>query len=324
MGILDNFMPGETGGMSSGVQGLLANPMLQIGLGILANNTGHYGALGPAIGLGAQQGFSNLQRQQSLQQQEQLRNLQIQQAKREADAQDRQIQEQKALSDAIGGAYSAPSAAPNMSFMDANNQAMAGQTPDYQWNPTPASFNSDALLKNVLTNPAINGTSKLSLYQMLHKDNTPIKVGKGETLLNPDTFSPLYTAPAEAQDTFGKINPSEYTPDSIRAYMTSKNPADLVASKQAAAPTTRQMRVGTNDVTQQWNPDTKKWDVIATGSAFKPDDPNPFAPVNPAPSAKPRSKLFKLDNGGSVSGTLDPTTGKYFTTQNGKRFWINE
>src|SRR5258706_12906146 len=54
MGILDTLasLPPEQ------AQGLLAT-----GLGILANNTGHYGAFGPAVGAGGLTGLSNLQQQ---------------------------------------------------------------------------------------------------------------------------------------------------------------------------------------------------------------------------------------------------------------------
>ena len=39
------------------------------------------------------------------------------------------------------------------------------------------------------------------------------------------------------------------------------------------APVVRNMRQGMNEVTQQWNPDTKTWSTIGTGPAFKPDTP---------------------------------------------------
>lgn len=57
MGILDTLagLPPEQ------AQGLLAT-----GLGILANNTGHYGAFGPAVGAGGLTGLSNLQSQTAL------------------------------------------------------------------------------------------------------------------------------------------------------------------------------------------------------------------------------------------------------------------
>jgi hypothetical protein len=38
----------------------------------------------------------------------------------------------------------------------------------------------------------------------------------------------------------------------------------------------------------------------------------------------PKSKLFKLDGGGSVSGTLDPVSGRYYTVKNGVKKLIQE
>ena len=85
MGILDGFMPGENQGVQGG---LLSNLPLQIGLSILANNTGHYGAALPAIGQGALKGFQNVQRQKELEQQRLMQSLQMQEAQRKmADAQ---------------------------------------------------------------------------------------------------------------------------------------------------------------------------------------------------------------------------------------------
>ncbi len=70
MGLL-NFMPGESYGMPDGsqnqMQGLLSNPMLQIGLGILANNNTKN--TGQVLGRGALAGMGNLQQQQQLMQQ---------------------------------------------------------------------------------------------------------------------------------------------------------------------------------------------------------------------------------------------------------------
>ena len=73
MGTLNNYMEGETGGMpngygQAGYGGLLDNPMLQIGLGLLANNNS--ANFSQNLGKGALQGLQNLQqsRQQGLEQ----------------------------------------------------------------------------------------------------------------------------------------------------------------------------------------------------------------------------------------------------------------
>jgi len=82
MGLLNGLMPGEsygipdgTGGMPSSVNGMLNNPALQLGLGILANNQGNYGSFGAAIGKGGLMGLSNLQKQQEALRQQKLMEL---------------------------------------------------------------------------------------------------------------------------------------------------------------------------------------------------------------------------------------------------------
>lgn len=59
------------------VEGLLGDPLLQIGLGILANNTGHRGAFAPAFGQGVQQGLNNVNQYKQMQQMNDLRQQQI-------------------------------------------------------------------------------------------------------------------------------------------------------------------------------------------------------------------------------------------------------
>ncbi|QLG88611.1 hypothetical protein HQ393_10385 [Chitinibacter bivalviorum] len=52
-------------GKDDAMRSMMSNPMLHIGLGILANNTGNYGAFAPAIGRGALQGMNQAQEMQS-------------------------------------------------------------------------------------------------------------------------------------------------------------------------------------------------------------------------------------------------------------------
>lgn len=225
MGLLDSFMPGDYGsgqdggygstpmntGYNTGMQGLLSgnNPLFNIGMGILANNYGHYGAFGPAIGKGVQQGIQDTQTANQLAQRKKIFDLQMQEQQR------KQAQE-KAYGDAISKAFIPASTSPNMGFMDANNQAMQGQSapvnptdianpqalptaqPDYQWNQqAPASFDKQAMLNAVLSDPNIDGQQKFATFQAMQKDNTPIKLGKGESLLDPTTYKQLATAPNE-------------------------------------------------------------------------------------------------------------------------------
>ena len=68
--------------------GLLNNPLLQIGMGILANNTGHYGAFGPAVGQGMQQGMQNIRQSQQDAQNAQLYKMKIDEYKKQQKQQD--------------------------------------------------------------------------------------------------------------------------------------------------------------------------------------------------------------------------------------------
>jgi len=65
----------------------------------------------------------------------------------------------------------------------------------------------------------------------------PMKIGAGEVLLD-ENYKPIYSAPFKPHEN---------------------------------APLIKTMRVGTNEVTQQWNDKTQKWDEIARGPAFKPE-----------------------------------------------------
>jgi hypothetical protein len=59
------------------VNKLAGNPLLNMGLGILANNSGNYGQFAPAFGKGTQQGLQNAQAFQQNQQLNDLRNQQL-------------------------------------------------------------------------------------------------------------------------------------------------------------------------------------------------------------------------------------------------------
>jgi hypothetical protein len=79
-------------------------------------------------------------------------------------------------------------------------------------------------------------------YEKMLKGKEPIKLGAGDVLLGED-YKPLYTAP-----------------------------------NKPTAPTVRTMRMGTNEVTQQYDDKTDKWTEIAKGPAFKPTEEISFNP----------------------------------------------
>jgi hypothetical protein len=98
MGLFNNLMPGESYGIPTqsqgGMQGLLSDPLLNIGLGILANNNNRN--LGQVLGRGALSGLQNVQQQQQLEQQRKMQDAQTQEYERRQKEFDR---EQKAIED---------------------------------------------------------------------------------------------------------------------------------------------------------------------------------------------------------------------------------
>jgi hypothetical protein len=98
MGLFNNFMPGESYGIPNqsqgGMQGLLSDPLLNIGLGILANNNNRN--LGQVLGRGALSGLQNVQQQQQLEQQRKMQDYQAKEYERKQKEFDR---EQKAIED---------------------------------------------------------------------------------------------------------------------------------------------------------------------------------------------------------------------------------
>ena len=157
-----SFMPGESNGIPIGLGfgggnglGLLANPALQIGLGILANNNSRN--LGQVLGRGAMAGIGNLQQMQqfNLQQnlmQEQLRRQQQQNAQEQArmEAMPRLLQGRSAYTTdtqvPVTTTTNVP--IPPQSDAQAPNYGLQKQTETtMQSQPT---FNNDAYMKDIV------------------------------------------------------------------------------------------------------------------------------------------------------------------------------
>jgi hypothetical protein len=98
MGIFDSLMPGEESGMPTGIlnqsgwRGALEgnNAMMNIGLGILANNSGNYGSAMAALGKGAQQGVQNTQTSRQAQMQQAMYKMKLEEAKKALEQQQKQ------------------------------------------------------------------------------------------------------------------------------------------------------------------------------------------------------------------------------------------
>lgn len=90
---------------------LAGNPLLNAGLGILANNTGNYGQFAPAFGRGTMQGMQNVQAFNQAQQEDLLRKQQLQAQQEKFDMQKAQFNkqnEQQVKIDAWRSTYGQP------------------------------------------------------------------------------------------------------------------------------------------------------------------------------------------------------------------------
>jgi len=106
----------------------------------------------------------------------------------------------------------------------------------------------------------------------------------------------------------GNVEPHQYTPQSVAKFKETGNYNDLQSIVKDVAPTVRTMRMGTNEVTQQYDPQSKTWNEIAKGPAFKPEE----APKAPAgyvwgkPDATGNPTLIPL-TGGPADKSINPT-----------------
>jgi hypothetical protein len=130
MGIFDSLMPGEESGMPTGIlnqsgwRGALEgnNAMMNIGLGILANNSGNYGSAMAALGKGAQQGVQNTQTSRQARMQQAIYKMKLDDAKKALEQQQKQQEWLKT--------YGQPNATQDTTTQapDAWQNAMQGQT----------------------------------------------------------------------------------------------------------------------------------------------------------------------------------------------------
>ena len=99
----------------------------------------------------------------------------------------------------------------------------------------------------------------------------------GQRTNNPDLMNKIVLGQAEnifktPETNLGKVEIDKFTPASIAKFKETGNYNDLQNIVKDVAPTVRTMRMGTNEVTQQYDPQSKTWNEIAKGPAFKPDD----------------------------------------------------
>lgn len=225
MGIFSNFMEGEWdvgGSLPTGVlnqggwRGALEgnNPMLNIGLGILANNTGNYGSFGAAIGKGAQQGIQSSQEAKRMALQSAMYNLQMARAKKELEQQQKQQDflktwgnpnanktETTQLPDSWQNAPQGTDA-PNFNMEKVAGQTTTTETPYFDPNKS-------------LMGAVQSGVLDFKDYLSLSKKKDPIKFD--DTLVDPDTYQTVYKAPSkpkyEKVDLGGKIEIIDINPE---------------------------------------------------------------------------------------------------------------
>ena len=107
------------------------------------------------------------------------------------------------------------------------------------------------------------------------KEEQPLILSEGaKAYKNGQLYAENPKAPKD-EKILGNINPSDFTPASLSRFMQGggKDYSVLERIEKPTAPVTRTMRQGMNEVTQQWNPDTKTWSTIAQGPAFAPEKP---------------------------------------------------
>lgn len=190
------------------VNKLAGNPLLNMGLGILANNSGNYGQFAPAFGKGTQQGLQNAQAFQQNQQENEWRKKQI-------DMQQAQFDMLKAKNQReIDLQAKKDAAMPRLLSGDASYQSMQNNpVTSYQNIPITTregmqapNFGLEKQSINTMQQmPVIDNSKRMQDYvdaglgdeilkaQILKQfaKHDPIKLGKDETLLDPSTYKPL-------------------------------------------------------------------------------------------------------------------------------------
>jgi len=98
-------------GLDARLGAAMQSPMFNMGMGILANNTGHYGAFGPAVGTGVQQGMQQINRNREMLMRNKIYQQQMLQQKKlaeEAAKKQAQIEQRKLYSEAYNKLVNTP------------------------------------------------------------------------------------------------------------------------------------------------------------------------------------------------------------------------
>jgi hypothetical protein len=218
-GLPEMYPSGGMGGLLSG-----GNPLLNIGLGILANNYGNYGALGPALGRGALQGMQQTQQWQQWQNQNKLTKLQVERAQQEFDAANRAEAARKNAIAAIKGAevFQGP-------YKDAGQ---AVKVP-----------NMDEALMEL---------DPIGYIKRKTEKKDPIKLGKSERLIDPITNQEIIGAAATPEDLPSSVQ--EYNFAKEQGFKGSFMDFELAKKRAGASNTTVSYGAPVAGVDAQGNP----------------------------------------------------------------------
>lgn len=212
----NNLVQGETYGIPNGMggqrpMGLLDNPALQMGLGILANNQGNYGSFGAAVGQGGLQGLQNIQRQKVLDTQAKLQQRQM-------DEYDRKVKEQQAAREAQARLLSGQQGymtEQEVPFTRTENVPMpaqeGAQAPNFNTMPQTISgvnkvpqFDNSKYMQDMVA----AGYGDEILKNQLNRQfatREPMKLGKSDRLIDPTTYKELVGAVPDAEE----MNPNK-------------------------------------------------------------------------------------------------------------------
>jgi hypothetical protein len=211
MGLL-NFMPGEWDMQGQGgLLGNKVNPMLQLGLGILANNSGNGGSLGGALGRGGLTAIQNIQEQQRDQMRNKMYELEMKKAESELK---RQQEREQALPRLLQGesAYMQNQQVPVTSFQNVPMAPQEGavapnfglqrqETTTMQEQPV---FDNNKYMSDLVASGYGDTLLKAQLENRF-KTKDPIKLGKGDRLIDPTNYSEVVGALPDPEE----INPNK-------------------------------------------------------------------------------------------------------------------
>ena len=165
------------------------------------------------------------------------------------------------------------------SYNDFGNQPMITES---QAMPDRNAFLAKALQARPDLAPKLLETQLTNMF----KEETPMVVGQGGSVIDKQG-NLIYQNPKEVipKSNYANVQQDPNTGKmfglNINTNRMEEIPGSTMTPKPAAAPVTRNMRQGNQEITQQWSPETNQWTTIATGNAFKPEAPVKLKDIPP-------------------------------------------